>query len=263
MALVAVEALDEGARDLAADWARSLGVAGPGEAGASAAVTGVKLIVGSGGIGLAFADKKRGKPYFVDFLTASWRARFNQPLARNHIFRRALGAQKDGEPLHILDATAGFGQDALLALSLGPGCRVVAVERSPVVAMVLRDGLERAAREDALLREKLKRFEVVEMDAAAYLAVLPPERSPDVVYLDPMFQKPKKSAKSPKEMQLLQELFDGASALSDDDKLFAAAWSAARRRVVVKRPLKARAIKSAPAHSFKGQSIRYDVYVKG
>jgi 16S rRNA (guanine1516-N2)-methyltransferase len=262
MALVAVEALDESARDLAADWARKLGVAGPAAIAPGMPSAGVKLIVGSGGVGLAFADKKRGKPHFVDFLTASWRARFNQPLARNHIFRRALGAQKDGEPMHILDATAGFGQDALLALSLGPGCHVVAVERSPVVALVLRDGLERAAREDVALRETLKRFEVVEMDAVAYLAVLPPERSPDVVYLDPMFQKPKKSAKSPKEMQLLQELFEGAAMPVDEDKLFAAAWSAARRRVVVKRPLKARAIKSAPAHSFKGQSIRYDVYVK-
>jgi 16S rRNA (guanine1516-N2)-methyltransferase len=196
-------------------------------------------------------DKKRGKPFHVDFLSAAWKARFQTPLGRNHIFRRALGI-KD-EPLHLIDATAGFGQDSLLAASLG--CKVTAVERSKAVAALLKDGIERATREDVQLRLKLAKVEIVNADAVEYLT----GKTPDVVYIDPMFEKPKKSAKSPKEMQLLQELLE--SAPGEEIRLFEAAMTAARARVVIKRPLKARAHKT-PSHSFKGQSIRYDVYVK-
>lgn len=248
MALVCVEVGEESARERAVELAKKLHVpVGPVES-----AKGVKLIVGVGNLSLGFVDKKLGKPYHVDFLSATWKSRFHQPLGRNHIFRRALGV-KD-EVLSVVDATAGFGQDAVLAVSLG--CKVTAVERSPVVAELLRDGVERAVREDHLLRTKMASLEIVQADAVEFLKT----HTPDVVYIDPMFEKPKKTAKSPKEMQLLQELLD-ASGAADEAKLFDAAMAVARQRVVVKRPLKGKAIK-APSHSFKGQSIRYDVYIK-
>lgn len=216
----------------------------------------VKVVENEAGVGLAFDDAKRGKPYYVDFLTVAWRAHFQKGLPKNHIFRRALGVQN--EPVHLIDATAGFGQDAALALALG--CTVTALERSAAVARVLKDGIERAVREDEVLRARFMNFKVVEADAREWLTFN--KVHPDVVYIDPMFDKPKKKAKSPKNMQLLQELLGAAPSAEEELELFNAAIEAATKRVVVKRPLKATALKSSPTHSYKGQSIRYDVYIK-
>jgi len=250
--LIGVEPYDDHAEPRAAQLARQFGVPLLKNAPAG---DGVKLIVGGSGLALAFADQKRGKPYLVDFLALSWRARFEQPLGKSHIFRRALGSRD--EPPTVVDATAGFGQDAMLALTLG--CRVTAIEKSAVVTAVLRDAIDRA-REDDLLRSKMDQIRVENADALTYLAGL--KDRPDVVYLDPMFEKPKKSAKSPKEMQLLQELLEPVQA-GEEEILLEAALGATKGRVVVKRPLKARALRTTPSHSFKGQSIRYDVYVRG
>jgi 16S rRNA (guanine1516-N2)-methyltransferase len=267
MALVCVEPGDEYAGERAAAIAATLGVplaGGLAPVAVSVPVPatktaklqpGVKLVVNSTGLALGFCDKSRGKPYVIDFLSAAWRSRFQSPLARNHIFRRALGVRD--EPVHVLDATAGLAQDAMLALSLG--CKVTAIERSAVLHALVSDALARAG-EDEFMRMKIRPLFLVLADSLEYLSSPSIDR-PDVIYLDPMFDKPKKSAKSPKEMQLLQELLDTPKA-EDEEKLFVAAMAAAKDRVVVKRPLKARALKSAPSHSFKGQSIRYDVYVK-
>lgn len=216
---------------------------------------GVKVVISDLAIGLGFVDKKRGKPYYVDFLTAAWRTRLTMGLPKNHIFRRALGI-KD-QPLRVIDATAGFGQDSMLALSMG--CETIAVEKSNVVVTVLRNGVMRAMREDESLRGKFENLSVVEADSMIFLEQID---AGDVVYLDPMFDKPKKSAKSPKEMQLLQELLGPAPTLEEEEKLFHKAFANARQRVVVKRPLKGKALVRTPTHSYKGQSIRYDVYVK-
>jgi 16S rRNA (guanine1516-N2)-methyltransferase len=216
----------------------------------------VKLVEQEGAIGLAFTDPKKGKPFFVDFLTPTWKRNFSEGLSRNHIFRRALGASS-AKP-RICDATAGFGTDAVMALSLG--CEVVAFERSALVAKVLRDGVNRAARQNMELKLLFARLQLMEGDAIENLATLSPK--PDVVYLDPMFDKPKKKSKSPKSMQLLQELLGQPPTKEEEEKLFTAAWSACRSRVVVKRPIKAHALRPNVTHSFKGQSVRYDVYVK-
>jgi 16S rRNA (guanine1516-N2)-methyltransferase len=200
---------------------------------------------------------KKGKPYYVDFLSVSWRSRFQKGLPKNHIFRRALGASS--ESLKVVDATAGFGQDALMILSMG--CEVTAVERSKEVMSVLEDGIERARREDIGMKKAFEKLKIVLADTRDYLAGLKAEERPDVVYLDPMFDKPKKTAKSPKEMQLLQELLGHPPTAEEEIQLFDAAFKAAKKRVVVKRPIKAKALKPSPAHSYKGQSVRYDVYV--
>lgn len=216
----------------------------------------VKVVESEAGIGLAFDDTKRGKPYYVDFQTIAWKSHFQKGLPKSHIFRRALGVHND--PIFLVDATAGFGQDAALALALG--CKVTAIERSSAVARVLKDGIERAVREDEVLRARFMNFTVVEADARQWLKTN--KVRPDVVYLDPMFDKPKKKAKSPKNMQLLQELLGEPPSAQEELELLNAAIEAATKRVVVKRPLKAKALKDSPTHSYKGQSIRYDIYIK-
>ncbi|MGE0526630.1 MAG: class I SAM-dependent methyltransferase [Bdellovibrionales bacterium] len=261
MALIGVEALSEEFGERAAEWARQWGVPvwiesrsprvpGPG----------VKVVVGELGLGLAFAEAHRAKPYYVDFLTGRWRARIKQGLGRSHPLRRALGSREGA--LHVIDATAGFGQDSLTLAFMG--CEVTALERSPVVAALLKDGLDRAYGESVELREVLGRIQVVQAEALAYLPKIAAREGParpDVIYMDPMFVKPKTSAKSPKEMQLLQELL-GSPAVDEDLRLLEVGLETARARVVVKRPLKGKAVRPGPVHSYKGQSIRYDVYLR-
>jgi 16S rRNA (guanine1516-N2)-methyltransferase len=248
MALIGVEALTPSslkrARELAEQWNVPAGEKLPEGKG-------VKVVVSDLAIGLGFAENKRGKPYYVDFSTHAWKSRLLKGLPRNHIFRRAVGDRAE----KLIDATAGFGQDSVMALCLG--CDVIAVEKSNVVVTVLRNGITRALREDEVVRARLEKLSVVDADAVEFLRK---SARADVVYIDPMFDKPKKSAKSPKEMQLLQELLAPTSA-EENERLFAAAVANARDRVVVKQPLKAKALVRAPNHSYKGQSIRYDVYL--
>ena len=176
---------------------------------------------------------------------------------------RALGLRRHPAP-SVLDATAGLGRDAVLAAALG--CDVVACERSPIVALLLRDGLARAAADPALA-PLVARVHVEVADARAVLAALPeaalfPEGRPDVVLLDPMFPERRKSARAKGEMQLLQMLL-GAPPAGEDARLLEAALAGARRRVVVKRPVHAPAIAGvrAPDLEVPGRAARYDVYV--
>jgi hypothetical protein len=224
MALVCVESLNQTANSRAEELAQLWNVPLSTQAGA---VKGVKVVVSDLAVGLGFTDPKKGKPYYVDFLSAEWRTRLTKGLPKTHIFRRALGYR--GESLRI------------------------------IVVTVLRNGVMRALREDESVRPRFENLSVVEADAEIFLQQADPA---DVVYMDPMFIKPKKSAKSPKEMQLLQDLLAPLPTPEDLERLFLVAYTHARHRVVVKQPLKAKALGRTPTHSYKGQSIRYDVYVK-
>lgn len=92
---------------------------------------------------------------------------------------------------HVLDATLGLGQDALVAArAVGPGGRVVGLEKSLALYAVVSEGLrglehsERGPRACAV--------EAVHADARDHLARLP-DRSFDVVFFDPMFERPRKA----------------------------------------------------------------------
>ena len=243
MALTGVEASTPHDHARATDLARLWNV--PVVSGGPRGAAGIRVVVGAGGLSLAFEDRGRGKPFAIDWNELAAEA----PLARGHIFRRALGAGRT-----LVDATAGFGRDAVRALGLG--FEVTAVERAPVVFALLVDAAARA-RLGQTLAPALDRLRVTFGDAAEVLGAM----QPDVVYLDPMFSKLKSTAKSPKEMQLLQELL-GEVDPRDEARVFEAARAAARRRVVVKRALKSRPDGPAPSHAFKGQSVRYDVYLR-
>ncbi|NHW59468.1 class I SAM-dependent methyltransferase, partial [Escherichia coli] len=60
---------------------------------------------------------------------------------RGEAVAKAVGIKKDYLP-DVVDATAGLGRDAFVLASIG--CKVRMVERHPVVAALLEDGLKRA-----------------------------------------------------------------------------------------------------------------------
>jgi 16S rRNA (guanine1516-N2)-methyltransferase len=89
---------------------------------------------------------------------------------------------------HVLDCTLGLGQDALVAaLVVGPSGRVVALEKSFPLYAVVSEGLEAYD-----YGPESCRVETVHADSHAYLRSLP-SGSFDIVFFDPMFEKPKKS----------------------------------------------------------------------
>ena len=154
----------------------------------------------------------------------------------------------------VVDATAGLGRDAyLLAVK---GARVTALERSPVVAALLQDGLDRALAVPQLHAERLA-LQVIVGDARHYLESLTPADAPDVVYLDPMFPPRKKSAEVKKEMRVLRRVVGDDP---DAAELFEAARRVARRHVVVKRMKLAPPLAPEPTRTYTGESTRYDLY---
>ena len=168
---------------------------------------------------------------------------------------KAVGIRPGIRPT-ILDATAGMGRDAFVLAQLG--CSLKLIERHPLIAALLADGLQRA-QADAEVAPIIARMQLRGGDAITLMRDWHDEL-PQVIYLDPMFPHRDKSALVKKEMRLFRVL-----AGDDDDApaLLEAAWQLASHRVVVKRPRKAPAIVGpSPAYVLEGKSSRFDIYTK-
>nr|WP_194956875.1 class I SAM-dependent methyltransferase [Enterovibrio baiacu] len=173
---------------------------------------------------------------------------------------KAVGLNKGATPT-VLDATAGLGRDAFVLASLG--CKVQMVERHPVVAALLEDGLARAKADADIggwVSERLSMVHASSHDALNQLVNDTTLTRPDVVYLDPMYPHKKKSALVKKEMRVFQSL---VGADNDADGLFAPAYELATKRVVVKRPDYAEFLaEKTPSTQIETKKNRFDVYVK-
>lgn len=161
-----------------------------------------------------------------------------------------------GDAVTVVDATAGLLGDAfLLAVA---GFRVTAIERSPIVAELARDGLARALRDPRLAELIGDRLEVVHADSLEWLAArVGTTEAPDAVVIDPMFPpKKKRSALPRKEMVVLREVV-GADV--DAAELLAVARACARMRVVLKRGDDAPPLAKSD-WSVEGTTVRFDVW---
>ena len=166
---------------------------------------------------------------------------------------KAVGVQAGVRP-RVLDATAGLGRDAFVLAALG--CDLQLIERQPVIAALLEDGLARAARSPdvaaVVARMRLRTGNAIELMHQWR------DEPPQVIYLDPMFPHRDKSALVKKEMRLFRPLVGDDL---DAPALLEAALALASHRVVVKRPRKAPAVDGAkPGYSLEGKSSRYDIY---
>lgn len=187
----------------------------------------------------------------------------------------------------VVDATAGLGEDSLLLA--GAGFKVLMCESDSVIAALLRDTLERAAKNQQL-SDIVSRMELIEMDSIgvltelssaprlsasevsavpvmtgsetnvlANLAAFEADMAPDVVYLDPMFPARTKSAAVKKKFQLLHYL---EAPCSNQEELLEAALAVHPKKVVVKRPAKGPYLADKkPSYSITGKAVRFDVYV--
>ncbi len=156
---------------------------------------------------------------------------------------------------HVIDATAGWGSDALLLCA--QGYRVTLVERSPLMALMLTDAMFRLSNTSWARQHAVAIPRVIEADAIKLLGSR--KLTAECVYLDPMFPaKRKKSAAANKNMQLLQWL---VGADQDAGQLVSVCIAAGYPRIVVKRPNYAAPLRSNPSTTFAGKLVHYDVYL--
>lgn len=188
----------------------------------------------------------------IDFLSGKNAYRRQHGGGKKQMLAKAVGIKPGFLPT-IVDATAGLGGDSYVLASLG--CTVVMLERSPIIAELLGDGLRRLKSDS--LGEQLH-LELICAEAKDYLANLSLSERPDVIYLDPMYPHQKKSALAKKEMRILREV---VGADEDAAALLEIALCYAKKRVVVKRARLAPMLgETKPDLVFTGQSSRFDVY---
>ncbi|MDF1685125.1 MAG: class I SAM-dependent methyltransferase [Legionellaceae bacterium] len=156
---------------------------------------------------------------------------------------RACGAESG---MRVIDATAGWGQDAVMLAS--SGADVIMLEPEPVLAALLEDGLQRLSDQgDASLNLALHAF-----DARSYLEALTPADYPDIIYMDPLHLTPHK-----KNYPVLKEFL---AADEDPLSLLEIARSRVKNRVVVKWPTRAQPLLN-PTYVLEGKTVRFDAYL--
>jgi len=188
-------------------------------------------------------------PVSVDFDGGQLGYRLAADRVRHERLVRAVG-KISGNGV-VIDATAGLGRDA--ALLARAGWQVTMLERQPALQALLADGLART-------QELAGQMALLAADSVQWLSQHP--QIAEVVYLDPMFPERDKSAAIKKDLLWLQWL--SASEATDEvaeAQLLHAALSAAQRRVVVKRPLRAPFLGGREAaSSLTGKTVRFDIY---
>ncbi len=201
--------------------------------------------------------RKRDEPklggIYVDFVEGAMAHRRRFGGGRGEAVAKAVGIKGSYLP-DIIDATAGLGRDAFVLASLG--CRVRMLERHPVVAALLDDGLQRGYQNEEIggwLRERLTLLHTSSLDALTEIS-----EKPDVVYLDPMYPHKQKSALVKKEMRVFQTLVGSDN---DADGLLMPARRLAKKRIVVKRPDYAPPLAGVATQSaVVTKSHRFDIY---
>lgn len=217
--------------------------------------TGLALVLTEERLELRQLDEPKVGAVYVDFASDALTFRRLHGGGRKEAIAKAVGIKGQNVP-RVLDGTAGLGRDAFVLASLG--CSVDMIERSPVVAALLADGLERSQYDESLrawLPEKMHLSHGVSYDLISDWS----GEQPDVVYLDPMFPHRKKSAAVKKEMKVFQQLLGPDE---DADKLLHPACRLAKQRVVVKRPDSAPWLNNRePSMAISSKKHRFDVYL--
>ena len=212
------------------------------------------LVRGEHRLELHEIGRRGASPIFVEFASGSASYRRRSSHDRHQPLARAVGLRHGTSS--VVDATAGLARDTFLLASFG--CRVIAVERSPLLGALIRDGLERAAiRDDPHLRAVVQRIKLVIQDAREVLAGMSEADAPDVVYIDPMYPPKRKSALPKKDMLVLRRLVGNDF---DAGELLETARAVARKRVVVKRHRRNPPLAPRPMIQYAGKLVRYDVY---
>lgn len=214
-----------------------------------------QLVFTEQGLALRIASEPTWSDIRVDFASDALAYRKAKGGGRNEALAKAIGI-KGKDCLQVLDCTAGMGTDSFVMASVG--ANVTMLERSPIIAALIEDALNRAALEKLDICQNMQ---FIQTNAIDFLKSTNTDF--DVIYLDPMFPHKKKSALVKKEMRAFQLLLGPDQ---DSSALFEAALSAAPKRIVVKRPASAPSIanhlKVNPSMAINSKKHRFDVYLR-
>jgi len=186
----------------------------------------------------------------INFLKGSlgWRIRRSE---HESSLKKAIG--KHSNQLTIFDATAGQLNDSMIFLSLGH--KVVAVEQSKILYLLVSDAIKRAGNELPIL-DNLKfingnSLEIFKKDNNHF----------DLIYLDPMYPIVKKNVKRSGNLNCIKEILSYENFMNDGDTLIANFMSLKYKKIILKRPLKSKNNYSNINYQIKGKAIRYDVFL--
>jgi len=213
------------------------------------------LICSAENLALKQTGKKSPGPIMVNFTDSTMEYRLKHGGGRTQALARAIGLKKGWQPT-VIDTTAGLGRDGFILAYLG--CSVHMLERSPILAAMLKDGLKRAL-QVTQTAEAAGRIKLTLADSKSFLQKLKQHDRPDVIYFDPMFPERAKSSLVKKDMRILQGI---AGDDKDAPELLDIALHCAHNRVVVKRPRLAPILgDTVPSHAITGKTSRFDVYL--
>ncbi len=215
----------------------------------------IVLEINSENIAIAYTAPKSPGATFVDFVGGKMGYRNKNSSFKDQDIIKACGIKKGMRP-SIVDATAGLGRDGFVLASTG--CKVTLLERNPIIAILLEDGIRRA-NENSTTTEAAANIRMHCINSSSFINSIADGDRPDVIYLDPMYPHRTKSSLVKKEMRVLREVVGDDY---DSNTLLKAALDKALKRVVVKRPKGAEYLADKkPSMSFDGKSTRFDVYL--
>lgn len=203
--------------------------------------------------------EKNMHPLSIDFLAGKMQYRLSQGSKNKEQIAKAVGLKGQIKP-KVWDTTAGLGRDAYILASLG--CQLQLIERSPILFLLLQDGLLRAAN-DPIAAPIVARMHLTLGNARTILENIddPEQANPplEVIYLDPMYPSRSKSALTKKEMRIIRGMVGDDK---DADALLSTALTKALYRVVVKRPTSADPLPGPrPDFTIAGGNNRFDIYL--
>lgn len=209
-------------------------------------------------------------------VTPSWDKLQKRVVTAGRKSELVLQAAKITSSSHVLDATAGFGHDALILASSG-AC-VTLLEKLPIMALLLIAEQFRMSHEKNW-QKLLARLQIYGMDLQNFYQSQHQQNANnkadfDVVYLDPMFpedsyldSKSGRGAQVNKRMQALHHiaqiptLAEESELLAKAKGLLAISNADKTRRVIVKRPKQAPFLAQVtPDDSWQNDAVRFDAY---
>jgi 16S rRNA G966 N2-methylase RsmD len=158
--------------------------------------------------------------------------------------------QEKPENKTVLDITSGLGKDSLIMARYG--FKVTMLEANPLLVTIVYYALQSKIIPNTNLT-------LIYANSLNYLQNK--IQSPDIIYLDPMFND-EKTALAKKDMQLIQAIVPSNDP-QDTIKLFNLAHNCVKHKIIVKRDNKLPAIIASPkvTYAFSGSTVRFDIYV--
>ncbi len=166
------------------------------------------------------------------------------------LIKKAIGFSENTQQT-ILDITGGLGHDAFIMALLGE--KVTLVEKNIGLCILIEEALKNLPSEAYFSKAK-SNITVINSDSRE---LVQKANQFDVIFVDPMFNSQKK-LKRTKQMEFLDMYLEEYDDPSVDF------YETEFRRMVLKKELRSLSgIKDDPAISFKGTSIKFDVYFRG